>query len=146
MNAPNRSSTTRSAGSPGAGGQILHDAVETGSAQTKQTFEKMSAATADAADLMRDSYSTAMQRAQDYNAKFIEFAQTNTAAALEFVHQLSGVRSPTEFFEVSTTHSRKQFETLTEQAKELAALAQKAVSATAERVESDVNKAYSQRS
>lgn len=146
MNAPNRSTTTKSAGSPGNGGQILREAVETGSAQTKQTFEKMTAATTDAANLMRDSYSTAMRRAQDYNAKFIEFAQTNTEAAIEFVNQLSSVKSPTEFFELSTNHSRKQFETLTEQAKELAALAQKAVMATAERVESDVNKAYSHRS
>jgi phasin len=144
MNAPNRTTTTKSAGSPGNGGQVLREAVETGAAQTKQTFDKMSAATSDAANLMRDSYSTAFRRAQDYNAKFVEFAQANTEAALAFVHELSSVKSPTEFFELSTNHSRKQFETLTEQAKELAALAQKAVLATAERAESDLNK-YSQR-
>ena len=141
-----RTTTTKSAGSPGNEGQLLREAVETGSAQTKQAFEKMSAATADATALMKDSYATAIRRAQDYNAKFVEFAQTNTEAALEFVQQLSSVKSPTEFFELSTNHSRKQFETLTEQARELATLAQKAVSATAERVEAGVNKAYSQRS
>src|SRR5215831_7330895 len=139
MNAPNRTTTPKSAGLSGNGGQVLREAVESGSAQTKATFEKMNAATTDAANLMRDSYSTAVRRAQDYNAKFIEFAQTNTEAALEFVHQLSSVKSPTEFFELSTNHSRKQFETLTEQARELATLAQKAVLATAERVGSDVN-------
>ena len=56
------------------------------------------------------------------------------------------MKSPTEFLELSTSRSRKQFETLTEQARELTSLAQKVVSATAERVESDVNRAYSQRS
>ena len=106
----------------------------------------MNAATVDATALMKDSYSTAMRRAQDYNAKLIEFAQKNTELAFEFVQQLSGVKSPTEFFELSTSHSRKQIETLTEQARELATLAQKAVLSTAERVESDVSKAYSQRS
>src|SRR5262245_48750227 len=146
MNAPNRTTTTKSAGPAGNGGQALRDAVEAGSAQTKQAFEKMNAATADAAALMKDSYSTAVRRAQDYNAKFIEFAQKNTEATFEFVQQLSGVKSPAEFFELSTSHSRKQLETLSEQAKELATLAQKAALATVERVESDVSKIYSQRS
>ena len=146
MNAPNRTTTTKSTGSPGNGGQGLREAVEVGSAQTKQAFEKMNAATVDATALMKDSYSTAMRRAQDYNAKLIEFAQKNTESAFEFVQQLSGVKSPTEFFELSTSHSRKQIETLTEQARELATLAQKAVLSTAERVKSDVSKAYSQRS
>jgi len=145
MNNPNRT-TTKSAGSPGYAGQELRDAVETGSAQTKQAFEKMTAATAEATTMMKDSYSTAVRHIQDYNTKFIEFAQTNTEAALTFVQQLSSVKSPTEFFELSTNHSRKQFENLTEQAKELAMLAQKAMSATAERVQTDVSKAYSQRS
>ena len=74
---------------------------------------------------MKDSYSTAVKGAQDYNAKFIEFARANTEAAFEFVQKLSSVKSPSEFFELSTSHSRKQFETLTEQTKELTALAQK---------------------
>src|SRR5690348_7076 len=134
MNAPNRNTTTKSAGSPGSGGQVIREALDTGSAQTKQTFEKMGTATADAANSLSESYSTAVRGAQDYNAKFIEFAQINTQTALEFVQQLSSVKSPTEFFELSTNHSRKQVETLTEQAKELAALAQRAVLATTERI------------
>ena len=66
---------------------------------------------------MKDSYSTAVRRTQDYNAKFIEFAQANTEAAFAFFQQLSGVKTPTEFLELSTSHSRKQFEVLTEQAR-----------------------------
>ena len=119
------------------GPQVLREAAETASAQTKQAFEKMSAASADATALMKDSYSTAVRRTQDYNAKFIEFAQANTEAAFAFFQQLSGVKTPTEFLELSTSHSRKQFEVLTEQARELTTLAQKVVSTTAERVETD---------
>jgi phasin len=146
MNAPNRTTTTKSSGSSGNGGQVLRDAAETASAQTQQAFEKMSAATTDATTLMKDSYSTAAKHTQDYNAKFIQFAQANTEAAFGFFQKLSSVKSPTEFLELSTSHLRKQFEALTEQARELTTLAQKVVSATMERVESDVNKAYSQRS
>jgi phasin len=145
MNTTNRSTTTKSVGSPGNGGRGFREAAETASAQTKQSFEKMSAVTAEATTLMKDSYSTAVRRTQDYNAKFLEFAQTNTDATFEFLQQLSGVKSPTEFLELSTRHSRKQFAALTDQAKELATLAQKVVSATAERAETDV-RAFSGRS
>jgi phasin len=135
MNTPNRTATKSAV-------RVFPDAVEAGSAQVEQAFEKMSAAAADATNLINDSYSTAARRAQEYNAKFIEFAQTNTEAALAFVQDLTKVKTPTEFFELSTNHSRKQFETFTGQVRELATLAQKVASATTERIETDVNKAY----
>lgn len=114
------------------------------SAQAKGTFEKMSAATAEATTLMKDSYSTAVKGAQDYNTKFIEFARANTDTAFEFAQKLSSVKSPSEFFELSTSQSRKHFETLTEQTKELAELAQKITLANAEPLKTGANKAFSQ--
>jgi len=105
--------------------QAFRATAENGSAQVKEAFEKMSAATAEATAQIKHSYSTAVKGAQDYNAKLFEFAQNNTKAAIEFAQKLSGVKSPSDFIELSTDHSRKQFETLTEQTKELAALAQK---------------------
>ena len=129
MNAPNRTTTTKSLG----------EAAEAGAAQTRQAFEKVNAATSDAAALMTDTYTTAMKRTQDYNAKVMEFAQKNTEAAFAFARELTAVKSPTEFLELSTSHSRKQFETLGEQARELATLAQKAALATVERVEKNVS-------
>jgi hypothetical protein len=45
---------------------------------------------------------------------------------------MSGVRSPSAFIELSAEHARKQLASLTEQAKQLATLAQKASLATAE--------------
>ena len=82
--------------------------------------------------MIKNSYSTAVKGAQGYNNKVIEFAQANTKAALDFVQKLSGVKSPSDFIELSTDHSREQFETLTEQTKGLAALAQKVTLATVE--------------
>ena len=145
MNTTIRNTATKSAGSPGTGAQALREAAETGSAQAEQTLKKVSGATADAASLMRDTYATAAVRTQEYNAKFIEFAQKNTKAAFEFAQQLTSVKSPSEFFEFSANETRKQFEILTEQGRELSMLAQKIVSATAERVETDV-RAHSGRS
>jgi phasin len=83
-------------------------------------------------DLIQNSYLTAVKGVQDYNNKFFEFAHENTNAAFDFIQKMSGVRSPSAFVELSTEHARKQLESLTEQAKELATLAQKATLATAE--------------
>jgi phasin len=118
--------------------------TKNGSPQAKEAFEKMNVATADVAALIKNSYSTVVKGTQDYNNKVIEFAQTNTVAAFDFVQKLSGVKSPSAFIELSTEHSRKQFETLTEQTQELGALAQKVTLATAEPLKTGVSKAFSQ--
>ena len=118
--------------------------AENGSAQAKEVFEKMSAATADAAALIKNSYSTAIKGGQDYNNKVLEFARTNTEDDFGFAQNFLKVELPSDFVELSTEHSRQQFETLTEQTKELAALAQKVTLATAEPLRAGVTKAFSQ--
>jgi phasin len=115
-----------------------------GPTQAKEVFEKMNAATTDAAALIKSSYSTAVKGGQDYSNKVLEFARTNTEAAFGFAQKLSTMKSPSDFMELSTEHSRKQFEALTEQTKELAALAQKVTLATAEPLRAGASKAFSQ--
>jgi hypothetical protein len=55
---------------------------------------------------------------------------------------LMNAKSFSDFVELSTAHARKQFEVLTTQSKELAALAQKVATDTAEPVKESVNKAF----
>ena len=69
--------------------QAFRATAESGSAQAKEAFEKVGAAMAEATGLIKNSYSAAVKGAQDYNTKFIEFAQTNTAAAFDFAQKLS---------------------------------------------------------
>ena len=108
----------------------------------KKLSDKMNAATTEAAELIKNSYSKAVKGMQDYNNKIIEFAHANTNAAFDFVQKLSGVNSPTAFVELWTEHARKQVETLTEQSKQLAALAQKVTRATAEPLKAGVAEAF----
>jgi len=145
LDSTTKTTTTKPASSPRMDAtQAFRATAENGSAQAKEAFEKMSAATTEATALIKDSYSTVVNGAQGYNTKVIEFAQTNTEAALDFVQKLSGVKSPSDFFVLSTEHARKQFETLTEQTKELAALAQKVTLATVEPLKTGVTKAFGQ--
>jgi phasin len=110
----------------------LREMAEKGAAQSKEVFEKMSAASGQAADVMQHCYSAAVKGMQDYNKKLLEFTHTNTKAAFDFAQRISGVKSPSEFVELSTEHTQQQLATLTEQTKQLAALAQQMTLATAE--------------
>ncbi len=118
--------------------------AQKGAEQTKQTYEKMSAATAEAADLMKAGCSKALKGARDYNNKFMEFAHTNTNAAFDFVQELYGVKSPSDFMELATEHARKQTTALTEQTKQLAALAQKVALATTEPLKAGAERTFNQ--
>jgi phasin len=122
--------------------QVFREMAEAGTTHAKETYEKMSAATTEAADLVKDSCSTAVKGAQDYYTKFIELAHANTNSAFNFVQKLFGVKSPTEFVELSTEHARTQLEALTDQTKQLAALAQKVTLATSEPLKIGVAKAF----
>ena len=110
----------------------FRDMAENGATQSKEAFEQMSAATGRAADVMQNCYSAAVKGMQDYNNKLLEFTHANTKAAFDFAQRMSGVKSPSEFVELSTEHAQQQLTTLTEQTKELAALAQQMTLATAE--------------
>ena len=137
--------TTKPAGSAKTGAmQTLRETTETSSAQAKHGIEKMTAATLEANTALKNYCSTALLGAQDYNLKVIEFAQSNSQAALEFVQKLPSVKSPSEFIDLSTEFSRRRLEALTEQGKELAALAEKVTLAATEPLKTGVTKAFSQ--
>jgi phasin len=121
----------------------FREMTEKGAAQTKEAFEKMSAASGEAADVMKHCYSTALKGAQDYSNKVIEFTQVNTKTAMDFAQRMSGVKSPSEFIELSTELAQQQLTTLTEQTKQLAALAQQVTLATAEPLKTGFTKASS---
>jgi phasin len=120
--------------------QTFRATAESGLASAKEAFEKMNVVMAEQLLLIRNSYSTAFKGAQDYNTKVMEFAHTNSQACFDFATSLAGVKTPSDFIEFSTEHSRKQFETLTDQAKILAALAQEVALATAEPLETGAAK------
>jgi phasin len=145
MDSSTKTTTTKPSGSSRADAtQAFRETAENGSVQAKVAFEKASIVAADATTLMKDSYSRSLKGAQEYHTKAIEFAQANTKAVFDFAQELVGVKSPSEFFELSTDHSRKQFEALTEQAKEFAMLAQKVTLATAEPIKAGATKPFSQ--
>jgi phasin len=116
--------------------------AEKGVSQAKEHYEKMKTAAEEATGVMEGTYATASKGATEYGYKVIEAARINTNAAFDFAGELMNAKSFSDFVELSTAHARKQFETLTAQGKELAALAQKVATDTAEPVKESVNKAF----
>ena len=69
--------------------------------------------------------STVIKDAAEFNVQWIEMVRANTNSSLDFARQLVSAKSPSEFFQLSAEHTRKQFEAVTQQAQHLAGLAQK---------------------
>ena len=118
--------------------------AERGVAQAKDTYEKMKAAAEEATDVLETTYSTASKGASDYGLKVIEATRLNTNAAFDFAGELITAKTLSEVLELTSAHARKQFEALTQQSKELGALAQKVATETAEPIKSGMSKAFTQ--
>jgi len=115
--------------------------ADKGVAQAR-TYENAKAATEEATDLLKGTYKTAAKGATDYNLKVMEIARTNTNSAFDYAYKLMGVKSPSEFIELSTAHAHKQFEAMTAQTKELTELAQKATTEIVEPIKAGITKAF----
>jgi phasin len=120
----------------------FREIAERGVAQAKDTYEKMKAVAEEATDVLETTYSTASKGASDYGMKVIEVARVNTNAAFDFANELITAKTLSEVMELSSTHARRQFEALTQQGKELGALAQKVATETAEPIKNGMNKAF----
>jgi phasin len=116
--------------------------AERGVAQAKDTYEKIKAAAEEATDVLETTYSTATKGASDYGLKMIEVARANTNAVFDFAGEIIAAKTLSEVVELTNAHARKQFEALTQQTKDLSALAQKVATDTAEPIKSGMNKAF----
>jgi hypothetical protein len=78
----------------------------------------------EAVDRMKSVTWTPMEMGQAYGAKIMEFSVKNAASALRFAEEVSRAKTPTEVSEAVTNHTRRQFESLTDQFRQLSTLVQ----------------------
>src|SRR5258707_7225960 len=125
--------------------EAFRETAEKGVAQVKDTYEKAKVATEQATDILKDADATAAKGATEYSLNIIEIARTNTNSAFEHAQQLLGVKSPSEFVELSTAHARKQFDTMIAQTKELTELAQKVTTKITEPLKAGMTMAFNKK-
>ena len=119
----------------------FRELAEKSVAQAKENYEKMKSMAEEATDLMEDTYTTASKGCSGYGVKLIETARANADAAFDLMSGLMGVKSYSEAVELTSGYMRKQFETMTAQAKELSEHAQKVATETAEPIKESFNNA-----
>jgi len=107
-----------------------------------ETLEKGKAAAEQSARAVQQSYSATVENVRDFNVKMIDMAQANAEAVFDLARQLATAKEPSAMVELWTAHAKRQFETLSEQTKELSALGQKIASESAEPLTRGVNQAF----
>ena len=118
--------------------------AEKGVSQARDSYAKFKDAAETHNSTVEAVFTSLSKGSSAYSAKLIEFFKANTTSSLDFAQELFSVKSPTEAVELWTSHARKQFETYTAQAKELAELGQKVASETAEPIKASASKFYQQ--
>ena len=116
--------------------------AEKGVSQARDSYAKFKDAAESQNSTIEAVFTSASKGASAYSAKLMEFMKANTTASLDFAQELLASKSPSEALELYTAHARKQFETYGAQAKELAELAQKIASETAEPIKANASKFY----
>lgn len=119
----------------------FRDIAEKSLSHAKENYEKMRSAAEEATGVLEDTYASASKGASDYGRKVIELSRANANAAFDFAAELLGAKTLSEVVELTTAHTRKQFEALSEQGKELAALAQKVATEASEPIKEGMTKA-----
>jgi phasin len=116
--------------------------AEKGVSQARDNYAKFKDAAETHNSTIEAVFTNASRGASAFSAKIMEFMKANTTANLDFAQELLGIKSPSEALELWTSHSRKAFETLSAQAKELTELTQKVAAETVEPIKQNAAKYY----
>lgn len=122
--------------------QQMRAFAEKGVSQARENYAKFKDAAETHNGTVEAVFTSASKGASEYTAKLVEFMKANSSAQLDFAQQLFGAKSPSEALELWTGHTRKQFETLQSQAKELVELTQRVAAQTAEPIKASASKYY----
>src|SRR4051812_35523843 len=116
--------------------------AEKGVSQARDSYAKFKDAAETHNGTIEAVFTTASKGASEYSAKLMEIIKANSTASLDFAQELLGVKSPTEAIELWTANSKKQSETFTANAKELATLGQKVATETVEPIKAGASKLF----
>src|SRR5260221_12717000 len=116
--------------------------AEKGVSQARDSYAKFKDAAETHNGTVEAVFTSASKGFSKYSAKLMEIMKANTTSSLDFAQELLGVKTPSEALELWTSHARKQYETFTVQAKELAELSQKVATETVEPIKANASKLF----
>jgi phasin len=119
----------------------VREFTEKGVAQSKEAYAKIKDQAEAAQKTLETTFETAQSNGTAISLKALAALRTNTEAGFAHIEALFGVKSFGEVIELQTAFVRKQAEAISGQAKELQAVASKAVEEISAPVKSAVEKA-----
>jgi phasin len=122
--------------------ESVRKAAEQGLEQTRTAYDRFRAVTEETTGSFETSYAAAAKGLHEFNAKAIDALKSNADATFELMKSLMNVTTVSEAITLQTEHARKQFEALTAQTKELAEIAKKVATETAEPLKTSVVKTF----
>jgi phasin len=120
--------------------ETLRCATEDALVQTRAAYDKMKHAAEDVTETIETSYVTVTRGIGQLNQKALESLKAQADANLEHFKALAAARSLPEAFTLQTDYARKQFESISNQMKEMTALAQKVATEAAEPLKTSFGK------
>jgi phasin len=120
--------------------EMMRELAERGVQQAKDNYARFKSAADGATDLLEESYANASKSATDFNLKALDALRENVNATFDYTAQLLAAKTLADVVELSSAHVRKQFETLTGQAKDLAVAAQKIATDASQPVKAGVSR------
>src|SRR5258708_16051581 len=116
--------------------------AEKGVSQARDSYAKFKDVAESHNGTIEAVFTSLSKGASEYSAKLMEMMKANTTANLDFAQELLGVKSPSEAVELWTSHTLKQYEAFTAQAKELAELSKKVATETTEPIKANASKLF----
>ena len=120
--------------------EMVREFAEKSVLQAKDAYARFKSAAEETTDVLEDTYTSATKGATEFNLKALEALRVNVNASFDYARELFGSKSLAEAVELSATHMRKQFESLSAQAKALSTIAQKVATETAEPIKAGMSK------
>jgi phasin len=116
--------------------------AEKGVSQARESYTKFKDAAETHNSTIEAVFTSATKGATDYSAKLLDIIKANTSATFDFAQELVAAKTPSQAMELWSTHTKKQVETMTAQAKELAELVQKIATETSEPIKTGASKLF----
>lgn len=120
----------------------LRSVVEKGLSETRAAYFKAKTTADDAATALESSYAAAKAGVIAINAKALEALRANVDANFDFVKSVFAVKNVADYVTLQGEFTRKRIEAITDQGKEIGALAQKLATETAEPIKEQVAKTF----
>jgi phasin len=120
----------------------MRSMIEKGIVETRGAYTKARSAADETNSALEASFVTAKTGAVEINAKVLEALRASADANFDFVKSILGVKSIADYVTLHSEFARKQIETLTGQTKDIAALAQKVATESAEPIKTQVAKTF----